>query len=184
MQDRGRFNALSLSVPGGRKSDAAEFRPYLCRPDEIRRRLSKNRFLSNEKFVIGQVFFPRGTSLGTSPEEIRRDRHRTLRISNKEMHFEIDVELIVHSKSLGGTFLEKSIAATLPDSSDWREDMVRVSFIREYKRRYRWSPRTAKLKSWTDEMVKMFQDDFDWNLVKSDLEKYFQHKELESLKKL
>jgi len=172
--DRASSHGISSSGGSAWQSLNAEKHPYTCSPEEIRRHLSRNPLLS-QNAALGAVKFPSRSKIFVA----RTNGKRTIRVFTQQMTLIIEMKLVGQER-LGGTDLAEKLKAELPDPNSWLADIIHVVFTRRYKPLLRWSPKTLQQKEWASEMVKLFRDDFDWALVRPDLEKFLERKKAAS----
>lgn len=162
------FEGISGGQEHTKKSTDAEKNPTKFSSDDIQSYLQDSIFL----VPTGQL---RGISLpsGSTLNIIERNKHRRIyQIKNKHIDFKIEIRNI-GSSGLVYTTLGENIKKTLPSSESWYSDNLKVKFECRYTKRLRGSLATKKQREWVNEIMNDFYNDFEWRLVKPDLEKAY-----------
>ena len=162
------FEGISGGQGNLEKSADAEKNPKELSSDDIAGYLKDSIFLVPKGQLLG-VSLPSGSTLNI----IARDNHRrAFQIQNKFIDFKIDIHKVGNSGLLVTT-LGENIRKTLPSPDSWYSDNFKVKFECRYNRFFRGSLDTKKQREWVNEIMDDFYNDFEWQLVKPDLEKAY-----------
>src|SRR3989338_6050009 len=165
-----RYQFYGISGGGGSISSAPNAEKPVCtlRKQDIVKLLSGNSLVLGEG-MLGDVKLPAGSEVTVKRDQFRR----TIEICNECLQLKIELMLVGGGPLGGATLAKKIIREWTPTSSKCGEKHINVSFHCQYKRWRRWSPSTERQKEWLKEMVSMFRNDFEWPLIRNDLEKGF-----------
>lgn len=162
------FEGISGSGISINEAEDAEKNPTELGKDELQEYLKDNMYTINPGTFWG-ISLPSGSSVNV----IKRNKNnRVFQIKNKYIDFKISIYR-VGSTGLLYTSLGENIRKTLLSPDEWYVDNFKVSFESNYKKIYRGSLQTKKQKKWVNEIMEDFYNDFDWLLLKSDLEKSY-----------
>jgi len=146
----------------------AEVNPTKFSSDDIQEYLQDSIFLV-DKGQLWKLSLPSGSSLNIID---RTKCRRSYQIKNKHIDFTIDIHKVGGSGLLVTT-LGENIRKTLPSPDSWFSDNFKVKFECRYSKWFRGSLNTKKQKKWVNEIMNDFYNDFEWRLVKPDLEKAY-----------
>jgi len=165
------FEGISGGSGSSGQSKDAEKNPVEFSPEELQKLLHDNTYLVS-KGQLWKIMLPSGTSLSV----IERSKcRRGFRIKNDYINFKIDIHKVGDSGLLYTT-LGENIRKTLSSPDSWYSHNFKVKFECAYTKWFRGSLRTKKQKKWVNEIMNDFYNDFEWNLVKSDLERAYSDK--------
>ncbi len=159
-----------ISSGSGSMGSAPNAEESMCTlsKQDIVKRLSGNRRVLNGA-MLGDVKFPVHSKVA-----LKRDGgRRTIEIDDSYLHLKIELTSFGRGVVEASDLAEKINNKYRPTSSKWWEEHIRVSFYCQYTRWYRWSPETKRRRKWVEEMIDMFRNDFEWSLIRNDLEKAF-----------
>jgi len=146
----------------------AEKNPTILSSEEIQEYLQDSIFLVS-KGQLRKISLPSGSTLNI----IERHKYKRIyQIKNKHIDFKIEIYKIGQSGLLFTT-LGENIKKTLPSAESWHSDNLKVKFECRYSKRFRGSLATKKQRKWVNEIMNDFYNDFEWRLVKPDLEKAY-----------
>jgi hypothetical protein len=172
-----RFRSLSGSMVAGPHEPDAERQPDCYSLQSIRGDFQANMLLQNKELPLdlmppfAKICVPSGTEITT-----HRDKGlRRIDLNNRHIAFSIQFALGIHG-NLADSFLPGKMKSLYETETAWSEESVNVSFRCDYSFLFRWSPMTNKQRRWVENIMKMFQDDFSWELVSEDLEKAYRQK--------
>lgn len=159
---------------GGGKIDIspnAEKDPLKISIEEIKDLLKEN-FFQVPRGHLGELFLPSGSKITTE----RSGLIRTIKISNKYVdEFKIEILLISSGgltyASLGENIKKQTLKDKSPDS--WYTRHFLVNFSAKYNKLRRGSPETKIQRRWINGIMADYYNDFEWSLIKTDLEKFY-----------
>ncbi len=162
------FEGISGGQGNIKESADAEKNPKKLSSDNIQGYLQDSIFLVPKGQLWG-ISLPSGSALNI----IERKKHRRIyQIKNKHIDFKIEIRNVGGSGLLYTT-LGENIKKTLPSTESWYSDNLKVKFECRYTKRLRGSLATKKQREWVNEIMNDFYNDFEWRLVKPDLEKAY-----------
>ncbi len=162
------FEGISGWLSTTNKSKNYEKKPKEITPEKLQQYLHDNIY-SVHKGQLWGIMLPAGTSLNI----IERDNYkRTFMITNKHINFKIDIYQMGTS-NLEYTTLGKNIKKTLKAPDSWCSDNFKVKFECTYNKWFRGSKMTIKQKKWVNQIMNDFYNDFEWKIIKPDLEKAY-----------
>lgn len=160
------------AISGGQRnvdiSPDAEQNPSMFSPDQLEALLQDSTYRVDR----GQ-FWEMSLPSGSSVKIIKRSPYtRIFQIKNKHIDFTIKIYTIGGSGLLFTT-LGENIRKTLQSPDSWHSDNIKVEFECRYVKWFRGSLSTKKQKKWVNEIMNDFYNDFEWSLVKPDLERAY-----------
>jgi len=162
------FEGISGGGGTGDIANDAEKNPYAFTGEDLRETLKDNMFIVPE-WRIGVIYLPSNSTVNIE----RTSLTRTIKISNRHIdEFKIKITSMGHS-GLTYTDLGENIKKTLESPDSWYANNYRVNFEVKYDKWRRGSPETKQQKEWVSEIMADFYNDFEWSLVKPDLEKAY-----------
>lgn len=166
--DIDRFDAISGGQYVISPSKNSEENPMKLLPSQLQEHLYDNTYLVHEGQLWG-ITLPSGTSVNAIE---RTSSRRIFQIENKHIDFRIEIYKIGQS-GLDYTTLGENIKKALESPDSWYSENFKVKFDCKYKKLFRGSPSTIKQKEWINELIKDFENDFEWDLIKPDLERAY-----------
>lgn len=165
--ERDEFRGINMSGGSYHAIEGAERNPRSCSENELKELLRENRLVKDgiNPFFYGKVFLPSNSEVSIN----RRKGLRIIQIKNRRMNLTIRIAQ-VGSGGGEGTNLGKRLAKAFPGYTE--HEYLKVIFECNYTPYLKWSPRTIHQKKWVNEMAALFNRDFEWDGIRSELEKY------------
>ena len=165
--DKKNFTGIAGAVWTIDKSENATKKTCFIEPEDIQEMLNNNYFIISKADIWG-IHLPNNSKLITI---VRNNYERTYKIvtANLELHIKI---FWVGNSGIEFTKLGNKIIEEF-QNGNWLSNNFRVEFECKLKRSRIFSNETERQLEWVKEIQNNFYNDFDWSLIKSDLEKAY-----------
>ena len=113
------------------------------------------------------ISLPKGTNVN-----VKRIGSGYVEITFSNIHMDLSITLYhVGNAGVLGTRLGDELLKKLPKSDEYYSWNYFISIEAKYNPWLKWSPETNRQRKWAKELIELMRNDFDWDLVKKDLEK-------------
>jgi len=134
-------------------------------PDEILALLNGNSLLPLMKDHLRAIFLPEGTVISVN----RSNGRRTYAFRNKYAILEIRIE-IAGGEQVGAGKVADILRSSHNLQGTWANHFF-VDFRFLPQRLRRWSPEVELQEKWAGQIMELFREAFDWNLVRAEIER-------------
>jgi hypothetical protein len=165
------FEGISGGGGNQRKSMGAENKPLKLDDKKLAEILERNIFQADGGY-LPWMFLPSGSKMTTERTELSR----IIKISNKYIdEFKIEITHVGHGgllwTDLGENIKKYKLGKDINES--WYTSHFIINLSVKYNRLRKGSPETKKQIAWINSIMEDYYNDFDWRLIKKDLEKYY-----------
>jgi hypothetical protein len=155
-----------ISSAGGSIKPKGDFkRQTIKTPDEIANLLKGNSLLPIMKDHLRPIFLPEGTIVSVD----RSNGRRTYEFRNEYALFEITIE-IAGGEQVGAGKVADALRSSHNLQGTWANHFF-VGFRFSPDRLRRWSSEVEKQDQWVSQIMELFQEAFDWNLIRAEIER-------------
>lgn len=174
-ENRNFYYGINSGGGGVQRKINAEKKVYNYPSNVLRNELKGNVFISTSSiFFIADIKLPYGTKV-TIDRSSPFPHPRRIKIQDKYFELQISIYSIGSAEVNDVTFLGKKLKSKIPSlASCWESNSV-VEFSCNYTgiwaRLFRWTPSAINRRKWVGEVINKFKYDFDWIIIKPELEK-------------